>query len=244
MAPSFEILGIAVLFFAINSEFVLAASVKTFNIPTLTLNNGKTIPSIGYGTSKVDGLEAALNSALEAGYRHIDTATRYQNEKIIGNVTKKWITEGKLKREDLFLTTKLPFSGNRPEDVSKYLKQSLENLQTDYVDLYLIHSPIGCKEVEEIKPGYMCDDNSLDLTTDHIAIWKEMEKHVDAGLAKAIGLSNFNQTQIERILKNSRIKPSSLQVELHAYFQQNELVDFCKANGILVTAYAPLGSVV
>ncbi|KAL3286148.1 hypothetical protein HHI36_000660 [Cryptolaemus montrouzieri] len=214
----------------------------TSKIPTFTLNNGAKTPSIGYGTWQAQD-EPALEIALEAGYRHIDTAYSYQNEKMIGNVLKRWISNGKLKREDIFLVTKLPITGNRPEGVAKYLKRSLENLQVGYVDLYLIHAPFGLQDSEG--DYYIKDSDGnpyFDMSTDHIAIWKAMEEQVEAGLTKAIGLSNFNKSQIERILKNSKIKPSALQIELHAYLQQNELVDFCKENNILVTAYSPLGT--
>ncbi|KAL3286149.1 hypothetical protein HHI36_000661 [Cryptolaemus montrouzieri] len=214
-------------------------------IPTITLNNGAKTPSIGYGTCQAldEELEKALEKALEAGYRHIDTAYVYQNEKVIGKVLKRWINDGKLKREDIFLVTKLPHAGNRPEGVVKYLKRSLENLQVEYIDLYLIHGPYGLPDFEGDFPPKDSNGNIiLDMSTDHIAIWKAMEEQVDAGLAKAIGLSNFNKSQIERILKNSRIKPSALQIELHAFLQQNELVGLCKENNILVIAHSPLGN--
>ncbi|KAL3286151.1 hypothetical protein HHI36_000663 [Cryptolaemus montrouzieri] len=217
----------------------------TSKIPTITLNNGANTPSIGYGTWQAldEELERALETALEAGYRHIDTAYVYQNEKVIGKVLKRWISNGKLKREDIFLVTKLPPAGNRPEGVVKYLKRSLENLQVDYVDLYLIHAPFGLPDFEGDFPPKGNDGNViLDMSTDHIAIWKALEEQVDAGRTKAIGLSNFNKSQIERILKNSRIKPCALQIEQHVYLQQKELVDLCKENNILVTAYSPLGT--
>ncbi|KAK9875409.1 hypothetical protein WA026_007803 [Henosepilachna vigintioctopunctata] len=215
------------------------------NIPVLTLNTGKIIPAIGYGTARVnDGeLETALDFALKAGYRYIDTAYYYQNEKVIGKVLNEWITQGKLRREDLFIVTKLPPFGNYPEGVVKYLKQSLKNLQVNYVDLYLINIPFGIKDVETVPhPALTGGPVEWDLKTDHLSIWKEMEKQMNSGLTKSIGLSNFNKAQIEMVLQHCSIKPSCLQIELHAYLQQNELVDFCKKNDIIVMAYSPLGS--
>ncbi|KAK9875413.1 hypothetical protein WA026_007806 [Henosepilachna vigintioctopunctata] len=236
---------IAISFLCVNQVATSENKTSEIIVPNFTLNTGKKIPSIGYGTwqAKDEELEKALDAALETGYRHIDTAYVYGNEKVIGNVLKKWISQGKLKREDLFLVTKLPTFGNRPENVNKYMQRSLKNLQVDYVDLYLVHLPFALKEVEG-KPHPKTPEGNIDLdtTTDHIALWKEMEKLVDAGYTKAIGLSNFNKTQVERILKNCKIQPSSLQIELHVYLQHNILVDFCKKNNILVTAYSPLGA--
>lgn len=217
-------------------------------VPTVNLQAGKNtlpMPILGYGTWQAtdEELAGAVDAALETGYRHIDTAHVYENEKVIGNVLKKWIDSGKLKREDIFLVTKLPPGGMRPEGVSKYIRRSLDLLQVDYFDLYLVHTPFGFKDIEgNLHPFTEDGKIDMDTSTDHIAIWKAMEEQVDKGLAKAIGLSNFNISQITRILKNARILPSSLQIELHAYNQQNELVDFCKKNNIVVTAYSPLGN--
>lgn len=211
----------------------------------LALFNGILIPSIGYGTWRAPDAEIgqALNLALEAGYRHIDCAPVYLNEKAIGNVLKQWIDSGKLKREDLFITTKLPDYGNRPESVEKYLNKSLTDLNLSYVDLYLIHVPFAFPESSELTPlRHPNGDFVVDTTTDHVAVWKELEKFVGAGLIKSIGISNFNKRQVQRILDNATIRPASLQIELHPYLQQHELVDFCKANNIVVTAYSPLGS--
>ncbi|KAJ8936794.1 hypothetical protein NQ318_021936 [Aromia moschata] len=198
------------------------------------------MPAIGIGTwqcTDESELEKALDAALEIGYRHIDTAFVYENEKVVGKVINQWISSGKLKRNDLFVTTKLPPCGGHPDRVELFMKKSLENLQLDYVDLYLIHVPVATRydevKIETMEP----------IETDHIAIWKAMEKQVDAGRTKAIGISNFNVKQIDRILKSKpRIKPSCLQVELHVYMQQRELVNFCHQNGIVVVAYSPLGS--
>ncbi|XP_019881558.1 1,5-anhydro-D-fructose reductase [Aethina tumida] len=212
---------------------------------SVTLNGGIQMPSIGLGTflSKDDSLEKAVEEALEAGYRHFDTATLYENEHVIGKVLKKWISEGKVKRSDLFIVTKLPINGMRPDLVEVFLNKSLHDLQLDYIDLYLIHSPIGIKykegETATLNTNVTVD---IDPTTDHIAIWKKMEEQVDKGKARTIGLSNFNISQITRIINNSKIKPSNLQVECNAYFQQDELVDFCKNNNIVVTAYSPIGA--
>ncbi|XP_066247891.1 aldo-keto reductase family 1 member B1-like [Euwallacea similis] len=207
--------------------------------PSLTFKNGSGIPVVGLGTWQCTDkkeLEAALNAALESGYRHIDTAFAYRNEDVIGNVINQWFSEGKLKREDLFITTKLPLEAIAPDKVEEFLKKSLKSLQLTYVDLYLIHFPVGIKAQ---------DNPSLHLETiptDHLAVWKKMEEQVDAGLTKAIGVSNFNIKQVERILKNSRIQPACLQIENHVFLQQTELVKYCQDNGIVVVAYSPLGS--
>ncbi|KDR09443.1 hypothetical protein L798_00664, partial [Zootermopsis nevadensis] len=207
-------------------------------------NKGITVVIIYWTLQASDAeLEAALEAALEAGYRHIDTAYVYENEAAIGRVLAKWLNSGKVKREELFIVTKLPPAGNHPDRVEKYLKRSLDNLGLDYVDLYLVHVPFGFLEKgEDIHPVESDGNILLDKSTNHINIWKAMEAQVDAGLAKSIGLSNFNISQIKRVLQSARIPPSNLQVELHAFFQQKELVDFCKEHNIIVCAYAPLGS--
>ncbi|KAK9301500.1 hypothetical protein QLX08_006130 [Tetragonisca angustula] len=213
---------------------------------SILLPNGQLMPIIGFGTwqAKEEELQKALDIALEAGYRHIDTAPVYENEKIIGQVLKKWFDSGKIKRSDIFIVTKLPPSGNRPEDVEKWITRSLKDLQLEYVDLYLIHTPFAFEKVsdEDLHPVDENGEIKLDLSTDHVKIWAEMEKQVNCGRAKAIGLSNFNVRQITRILNNSKIKVSMLQVELHVYLQQKHLVEFCKKQNIPITAYSPLGT--
>jgi alcohol dehydrogenase (NADP+) len=213
----------------------------------LDLPGGLKMPALGIGTwQSKDETEtaAAINAALEAGYRHIDTAYRYENEKIIGKVLKEWFASGKLKREDVFITTKLPLHAVHPDRVEPFMKKSLKNLGLDYVDLYLIHFPIGFKYDEGTEKLKINEKGEIETEgkTDHAAIWKKMEEQVDAGRAKTIGLSNYTIAQIQTVLKSARIKPANLQVEIHVYFQQHPLVDFCHKNGITVVAYSPLGS--
>ncbi|GJQ78284.1 hypothetical protein Trydic_g22126 [Trypoxylus dichotomus] len=203
----------------------------------LTLQPGnRQMPALGYGTwqGSGDDLEKGLEIALETGYRHIDTAARYQNEEIIGRVLKKWFDSGKLKREDLFITTKLAPSDMRPDNVEERLRESLRKLQLDYVDLYLIHFPIPIV----INGSEAYGDPNIT----YLDIWKKMEDQVDAGLTKTIGVSNFSLQKVNNILKNCRIKPANNQVEMHVYFQQRELVDFCTKNGVTIVAYAPIGT--
>lgn len=186
---------------------------------------------------KGDGeFEKPVNQALEYGYRHIDTAHVYENEDKIGKVLKEWLSTGKVKRDELFITTKLPPVGMRPEKVEYYMKKSLENLQLDYVDLYLIHVPTGMNLEEST------GKREIDPKSDFIAVWKKMEEQVDQKRTKYIGLSNFNEQQIDRVLKSCRIKPVNLQIEIHAYLQQDNLVNYCKQNNITVVAYCPLGN--
>jgi len=206
--------------------------------------NGIKMPNIGYGTWRAPDaeVESALNQALEAGYRHIDCAPVYRNEQVIGKVLKQWIDSGKVNRDDLFITTKLPPMGNRASTVEKYLKKSLADLELSYIDLYLIHTPFALPDTDGDFHRHENGDLILDTESNHIETWKVMEAFVSAGLIKSIGISNFNQRQIQRILDNSTIRPACLQVELHIYCQQIELVEFCNDNDIAVVAYAPLGS--
>uniref|UniRef100_A0A1B6KCP1 NADP-dependent oxidoreductase domain-containing protein n=1 Tax=Graphocephala atropunctata TaxID=36148 RepID=A0A1B6KCP1_9HEMI len=202
------------------------------------------LPLIGLGTLQAndDAVQNAIIAAVEAGYRHIDTAYNYYNEKAIGKALKTLFDSGKIKREELFITSKLPRTAMRPNLVEEYINRCLTDLQLQYVDLYLIHHPVGFEPCEEATPkdaeGYV----RLDLTTDHVALWKAMEAQVDAGRAKAIGVSNFTPAQVDRILKNARIPPAVNQVEFHLYFQQKEMQVWSKKTGVNLTAYSPLGS--
>ncbi|XP_049842325.1 uncharacterized protein LOC126293251 [Schistocerca gregaria] len=178
-----------------------------------------------------------------AGYRHIDTAYAYGNQAEIGQTLKKWFDSGRLNRVEIFIVTKLPFNGNRSESVEKYLKKSLEALQLEYVDLYLIHHPIGHLDVNgSLFPRDKDGKVLLDMNTDHISLWKATEAQVDSGRAHSIGLSNFSSRQVKRICEAARIPPANLQVELLACFQQRELAAFYRALGITVCVYGPLGS--
>ncbi|CAH1101357.1 unnamed protein product [Psylliodes chrysocephalus] len=204
-----------------------------------TLEGGFKIPTIGLGTSfsENQNIEKAIEVALSLGYRHIDTAYMYSTEKPVGKVINEWLRTGEITREEIFVTSKLPFHGaGHPDAVEFFLKISLENLQLDYLDLYLIHFPVGFN----FKGDESFDASAAD--TDHEALWKAMEKQVDAGKIKYIGLSNFNVRQIDRIMKIARIMPACLQVEMHVLLQQQELVEYCRNNNIVLVAYAPLGS--
>ncbi|XP_055332645.1 aldo-keto reductase family 1 member A1-like [Paramacrobiotus metropolitanus] len=214
-------------------------------VPRILLNSGQRMPVLGLGTyqSKSDNVKEAVSYALDVGYRHIDTAYSYGNEQDIGEVVQEKIQKGLVKREDLFIVTKLWSTFHKPEHVIPSLKKSLANLQVDYVDLYLVHNPCGFKYTDESNLFPTDADNNVWYDqTDHMDTWKELEKAVDQGLAKSIGLSNFNKRQIERIVQSARIKPANLQVECHAYFMQKPLFDFCKQHGITLTAYGPLGA--
>ncbi|CAG7838234.1 unnamed protein product [Allacma fusca] len=205
------------------------------------------MPLVGLGSwlsTEPELLEKAVDEALEAGYRHIDTAYNYKNEHVIGNVLKRWLDQGKIKREDIFITTKLPQIGMRPEKVEYFLRKSLFKLQLDFVNLYLVHLPFGCNYLDDetLWPTKENGEIDFDATTDLVSIWKSMEEQVDAGLTRSVGISNFNCEQIERICKNSRIQPANLQVELHVYFQQKELRQTCQSHGITVCAYGAFGS--
>lgn len=137
----------------------------------------------------------------------------------------------------------LLYAANRPHEVEPTIKKSLADLQLDYVDMYLIHTPFTLQINED--GSFKVDADGLievDKTTNHAATWAEMEKLLEKGLTKSIGISNFSKEQVARLLKNCKIRPANNQIEHHVYLQQRDLVDFCQAENVVVTAYSPLGS--
>jgi len=212
-------------------------------VPTVTLNNGYTVPAFGLGTwkSKPGEVTQAVCDAIDIGYRHFDCAYVYQNEKEVGEAIKKKISEGVVKREDLFIVSKLWNTFHRPDLVEKGIKETLSNLGLEYLDLYLIHWPMGYKEEGALFPS---DESGKIIYSDvdYADTWKEMEKLIGKNYTKSIGLSNFNKRQIERILSLATVKPAMLQIECHPYLNQKQLIEYCKAHNIAVTGYSPLGS--
>lgn len=209
--------------------------------------NGTKLPIVGYGMWQSDDpelLEKGLDKALEVGYRHFDTAFQYGNEDVFGKVLNKWFSTGKIKREELFIVTKLPVYGSNAERVEFFLKLSLQKLQLDYVDLYLIHQP-ACAQVDETKVAPLYDSEGrvvIDTSSTLEQLWTAMEAQVTAGRAKSIGLSNFSESQVERIVKSSKVKPANIQVELNLTYPKKSLRALCKKLGLTVVAFAPLGS--
>lgn len=215
-------------------------------VPTVTLNNGRKMPIFGLGTWQAGDdpstVEQAIRDAIDAGYRHFDCAYIYGNEKEIGKAIREKIAEGVVKREDLFITTKLWNTDHCREDVVPACKRSVKNFGLDYVDLYLIHWPLSyAKGAEGLWPADK-DGNPLMSDVDYVDTWHGMEECVKLGLTKSIGLSNFNSEQIDRILAIAEIKPVTNQVECHPNLNQKKLREFCAKRNITVTAYSPLGS--
>lgn len=213
-------------------------------IPNAIFSNGNSIPMIGLGTwNSPPGVVAqAVKDAIDIGYRHIDCAHVYQNEHEVGDGIAAKIQDGTIKREDVFVTSKLWNTFHRPDLVEGALKVTLKNLKLAYLDLYLIHWPVAYKEGDDLFPMGPDGKTFIFSDADYVDTWKEMEKLVDAGLVKNIGLSNFNSKQIQRVLDVARIKPVCNQIESHAYLHQAKLTAFCAEKGIIVTAYSPLGS--
>ncbi|MBT2698575.1 aldo/keto reductase [Bacillus sp. ISL-40] len=189
-------------------------------LSTTTLNNGVKMPWLGFGVFKVQEGEEVVNSvktALEVGYRSIDTAAIYRNEEGVG----KAIAESNVPREELFVTTKLWNGDQGYESTLAGFETSLNKLGLDYLDLYLIHWPVPSKGL-------------------YVETWKALEKLYKDGRIRAIGVSNFNVNHLEDLLANCEIKPMVNQVEYHPVFNQKELHDFCKKNEIQLEAWSPL----
>lgn len=214
---------------------------------TLPGDKCQPMPAIGLGTwqmTKEHDIVTAINAALDAGYRHFDTARIFDNEYIIGKELKKRFDQGHIRRQDVFISGKLTaiYMGDRMR-VRKGVRRSLEALQLDYIDLLLIQSPIGFKYNDDEKLLPVDRQGYLEVAHhDLVRTWKALEELVDEGWIKAIGLSNFNAQQINRIWKQARIPIANVQMECHVYLQNNKMVQHCKDMGITVTAFAPLGS--
>uniref|UniRef100_A0A7E4UPU7 Aldo_ket_red domain-containing protein n=1 Tax=Panagrellus redivivus TaxID=6233 RepID=A0A7E4UPU7_PANRE len=215
-----------------------------FNVPLIPLSNGYVIPSLGFGTFEPGvgpAFKNAIRSALDAGYRYFDTAEYYRNESEIGDVLQEYYDAGKLKREDIYLTTKLPHYGH--SEPGRHIEESLKRLRTDYIDLYLIHWPTSNKKNPNAEEGIKKEDGTYipDLTP-HIDVWRTFEKYYNDGKLKALGVSNFNAEQLQDLYDKATVKPHNLQVECHILFPQKEMFALTKKLNMAFTAYAPIGS--
>ncbi|KAG4441588.1 H/ACA snoRNP pseudouridylase subunit [Cadophora sp. M221] len=207
------------------------------------LNTGAEIPALGLGTwqSGPGEVKKAVSYALSIGYKHIDCAYCYGNEDEVGEGLKEAFASG-VKREDIFVTTKLWSTYH--SRVEQNLDMSLKSLGLDYVDLYLMHWPVAMNPNGNHEKFPKHPDGSRDLVTDwkHTQTWKALEKLVATGKVKAIGVANYSVKYLEELLPEATIVPAVNQIENHPSLPQQEIVDFCKAKGIHITAYSPLGS--
>jgi alcohol dehydrogenase (NADP+) len=215
-----------------------------FQKARIPLNHGiGQIPVLGFGTLIPDAAETitATRDALEAGFRHFDCAERYRNEREVGEALQAGFAAGKIARQDIFVTTKLWNSNHRPERVEPAFEASLNRLGLNYLDLYLIHTPFAFQPGDEQDPR---DQNGNVLYDDGVTLldtWRAMERLVDGGRCRAIGLSDITLSSLLPIYESARIKPAVVQVEAHPYLPETDLLEFCMEKGVVFLAFAPLG---
>ncbi|MEE6477829.1 hypothetical protein FKM82_011646 [Ascaphus truei] len=214
----------------------------------IVMKDGHKIPVIGFGTYAPEKFPKSLAEegtkvAIEVGYRHIDCAFIYGNEPEVGRAIKAKIADGTVKRENLFYTGKLWSTFQVPDKVRPALEKSLKDLQLEYIDLFIIHSPIELKPGDDVFP---VDEKGCSIyhNTDIRDTWEALEACKDAGLVKSIGVANFNRRQLELILNKPGLKhkPVCNQVECHIYLNQGKLLAFCKSQDIVLVGFCVLGS--
>src|SRR3954452_16166443 len=210
----------------------------------MALNNGAgVIPALGFGTLIPDPVatRVATRAALEAGFRLLDASERYRNEKEVGEAMQEVFKAGKIKREEVFVATKLWNNNHRPERAKPAFEASLKKLQLDYVDLYLIHTPFAFQPGDEQDPRDANGNVIYDKGVTLLDTWRALEGLVGEGRCKAIGLSDVSLGQAKEIFEAARIKPAVVHVESHPYHPQWDLLDYCKKTGIVFQAFAALG---
>nr|POF13073.1 glycerol 2-dehydrogenase (nadp(+)) [Quercus suber] len=217
---------------------------------TFKLNNGNSIPAVGFGTFANEGSQGetykAVTHALKTGYRHLDCAWFYQNEEEVGDAVRDFLQENaNVKREDIFICTKVWNHLHEPDEVRWSLASSLEKLKIDYIDLFLVHWPIAAEKDENYMPKlndkgqYTIKEG---LTKNQQPTWQTMEALYAEGKAKAIGVSNWTVPNLKDMLGWCKVKPMVNQIEIHPFLPNDELVEFCFKNDIVPAAYSPLGS--
>jgi len=215
-------------------------SLRYTRIPT---HESGTIPAVGFGTLIPDPVKTAqaTTSALEAGFRHFDCAERYRNEAAVGDALQDAFRAGKLRRQDLFVTTKLWNTNHRPERVKPAFDASRKRLQVGEIDCYIIHTPFAFRPGDDQDPrderGHGIYDSGVTLAE----TWHAMERLVDEGHCKSIGLSDITLDKLREIVAVARIRPAMVQVESHPYLPEWKLLDFCREHGIVLQAFAALG---
>jgi diketogulonate reductase-like aldo/keto reductase len=201
------------------------------------------MPAVGFGTLIRDPLatKAATKTALEVGYRNVDCAERYRNEEAVGDAMQEAFKTGLVRREDLFISTKLWNTNHRPERVGPAFDASRRRLQIDYVDCYLMHTPFAFRPGDELDPrdehGQVIYDTEVTL----VETWRALERLMDDDQCRSIGVTDVTLEKLREIVAAARIKPAMVQIESHPYLPQWDMLDFCREHGIVVQAGAALG---
>ena len=227
-------------------KYAADAIVDPDRVPKRTLYTGAKIPAVGLGTFGSDrfsgeAIAESVKGAIAVGYRHIDCASVYENEHLIGQSFREVMGKG-IKREELWITSKLWNDKHGEKDVIPSCEKSLKDLQLGYLDLYLVHWPFPNYHA----PGV--DANSRDpharpyLHEEYMKTWRQMEKLVELGLVRHIGTSNMTQAKLKLVLRDAKIKPACNEMELHPHFQQPEFFKFVMGNGIVPIGFSPIGS--